>query len=225
MGVHEFLCWLQDATDRFGRHPVLRDLDCLLSRIRADYECSIVALFNGGFSLVWDLMRDVMEVDYLLRDFAYAPQHVADWLQCDEGRRINFYGPAALRERYAAMLGVAVADLLDRHQYRAHSQMLHVQPGEAFLSRGIAKSETPIGIAFVLHDMFVHAGELLSTLKVLGQAVRPSCPLLEEQISQSAFSSGAEAVGRMYRNELMLLDVAAEIARHRMGSGSAAPER
>src|SRR5580765_3299773 len=52
----------------------------LLRRAHGDFATAIDALLSGFHKTVLDSMRDVMEIEFLFRDFALHHAHIGEWL-------------------------------------------------------------------------------------------------------------------------------------------------
>lgn len=79
-------------------------------------------------AIVSDSMRDVIEVDMLIKDFVANDDRIELWVQSNERRRRSEFAPAAVRRRVARSLGVGEAAVPGADDYRAHSRLLHVAP-------------------------------------------------------------------------------------------------
>ena len=120
------LGYLNDLRRTYSDDDQLAGIAWLLDRTKADFITALDAALAGLNGVAFDAMRDVMEIEYLLRDFRYDPSAIARWLS-DKHRRD--FMPVKLRERHARKLGVAVKDLPDSQDYKIHSEGLHVSPG------------------------------------------------------------------------------------------------
>ncbi|KIZ17579.1 hypothetical protein [Streptomyces natalensis] len=60
--------------------PELSKLAFIVERTHADFMTALEATLSGYFSVASDAMRDVLEIQYLLMDFAINPGHADDWL-------------------------------------------------------------------------------------------------------------------------------------------------
>ncbi len=59
---------------------MLSRLAFLVTRSAADFETATEATLSGYLSVAVDAMRDVMEIENLLLDFAVSPAHIDEWL-------------------------------------------------------------------------------------------------------------------------------------------------
>ena len=106
-GLNQWLGYLKELEAAF-LDPRLEPLRFLLVRIRMNYDAAIEATLTGMPSVVNDLMRDVMEIELLLQDFAATP---ANWrfrrrrTSIPEGTRTAF---RAEGERFRSVATLAV---------------------------------------------------------------------------------------------------------------------
>jgi hypothetical protein len=107
-------------------------------------------------------MRDVMEIEFLLREFVSEPSNISVWLSCSPQERHNQFRPAILRQREARRRGVQTKDLSDSTDYRGHSELLHVTPyHHPIVRRGLIEpSEFFFGDA-LFAEIFEHGRRLL----------------------------------------------------------------
>ncbi|MCI4084349.1 hypothetical protein [Streptomyces sp. MMS21 TC-5] len=93
----------------------------MVQRAHADSITALEATLSGFFSVASDAMLDLLEIRYLLMDFAINPDHVEEWLSVshtrqslcsttDEKGRIKDFSPAAVRRRLQAAWVVNFGD-------------------------------------------------------------------------------------------------------------------
>lgn len=158
----------------------------MISRARADFETAVEAGLTGLHGVVADAMRDVMEIEFLLRDFLHEPGHIEEWLNADERTRHNKFRPAILRQRQAQRLQVRPEDMSEATDYRAHSTFLHVNPVRNPLGdKGFSSDQDPITADSWFQEIFEHARRLvliiheLLTLSGSGETPDPATELTE----------------------------------------------
>lgn len=95
----------------------------------ADFETAIENALSGYLAVAMDAMRDVMEIENLLLDFAVDPRHIDRWLAADARTLRTTYSAAEVRNRLHVAQAGAYASSAEAPDYRAHSQSLHVRPG------------------------------------------------------------------------------------------------
>ncbi len=225
-GFEELFNYLDTAVERFAQHPVLAQVVVLVRRVRADFETGLFAFLSGLDQATFDEMRDVMEIEYLLREFLHEPASINQWLSATDDDRWRIFGPGQLRRRHADRLRVPVADLVDTAEYRAHSGMLHVGPEPSWpIERGVSKSDHPeFGAAFALADLLHHARDSVYLLYILAERAVPPLRLDQDPGTglphlQRAF----EETMRRYHNASMWIDLASVVAEHRRDAAAEQP--
>src|SRR5439155_7049867 len=131
--------YLDAAEHAYQTNPDLTRLAFLVARSAADFETALEATLSGYQGVAADAMRDVMEVEYLLLDFAAHPEHVVQWLSADRQTRLHRFSPATVRQR---LRGAGMSPFSDTGweptDYRAHSESLHVTPDVSIIgARGM----------------------------------------------------------------------------------------
>jgi hypothetical protein len=105
-GANDLLGQLDHIATAFATEPRLRKLTFLIRRAIADFETALEATLSSYTAVAFDAMRDVLEIDYLLRDFAVDQQLIDEWLNADEKTLLNKFSPGSVRKRLQAA-GVA----------------------------------------------------------------------------------------------------------------------
>lgn len=127
-GINELLVRLSGIGKAFSETPELSRITFMVQRAHADFMTALEATLSGYFSVASDAMRDVLEIHYLLMDFAINPDHVEEWLTIDEKGRMKDFSPAAVRRRLQAAGVVNFGDKAVSMDYKGHSMALHVSP-------------------------------------------------------------------------------------------------
>ena len=83
-GVNDLLVQLDRIATAFGAEPRLHKLTFLIRRVIADFETALEATLSSYAAAAFDAMRDVLEIDYLLKDFALDEKLIDEWLNADE---------------------------------------------------------------------------------------------------------------------------------------------
>lgn len=100
-GLEQLHTYLDLAEESYKTIPDLAALAFLIARVRADFQTALEATLFGYQGVASDAMRDVMEIEGLLLDFAANPGNAGEWLGSDwrmrTGRRK--YGPGTVRGR------------------------------------------------------------------------------------------------------------------------------
>jgi uncharacterized membrane protein len=115
-GLDEVLTNLDELRSAFDDDVALRRLSFLIERCVADFETAIENALSGYLSVAMDAMRDVMEVENLLVDFAVDTEHIERWLAADARTLRTTYAPAEVRNRlHRAQVG-AYASSAEAHR-------------------------------------------------------------------------------------------------------------
>ncbi len=178
IGLDEFLGYIGMLVALYRQDETLRTIAFLVTRARNDFDVAIEGTFAGMHSVVSEAMRDVMEIEFLLRDFLHIPSNLTEWLTADDKTRRTNFKPYDLRQREAKRLGMDVKALPDSTDYQAHSMALHVTPViSAFENLGVVKGVMAGGDPFYAEtcfvDIFVHAYRIAVTGYHLGKQTAP----------------------------------------------------
>lgn len=162
-GHEELIGHLEELQTVFQRSRRLRGISPLIGRVAVDFQVALEATLSGFNFVAHDAMRDVMEVEFLLREFYYTPASIEGWLRATQKELNDKFRPAVLRQRHAARLGVEPQDLPEASDYRGHSALLHVIPHPLPLvgRDGVGQSEGPFDTEICFWEMFEHALRLL----------------------------------------------------------------
>jgi hypothetical protein len=164
------LGYFAEAHACFEAEPRVKEIAFLVERAKGNTEAGLEAMLSGRHSQSTDTMRDQMEIEFLLYDFAFHPAHMQEWLTCDREKRMEKFGPAKVRRRVAArMYPKEQVDLPDEHEYMAHSEGLHVTTfqnpsgGKTYVKGGGAETFGPplsellahgARVAFAIEDLW-----------------------------------------------------------------------
>jgi hypothetical protein len=161
------------AVDRdYQSNKVLKDLAFLVTRTQGDFQTCLEAILSGFPAVAQDAMRDVMEIEFLLREFFFEPTHIREWLTCSDRERHNRFRPAVLRQRYAARLGKRPDELGEAKDYKGHSMFLHVSPYlNPFGGPGLVASDVWADSGF--WELFSHARSVVHSFHFLRRKIAP----------------------------------------------------
>lgn len=120
-GYEELITHLEELEPVFKRNRKLRGISFLISRASGDFHTALEAALSGFHSVAHNAMRDVMEIEFLLREFYYEPQHIEQWVICTRKERNDRFRPAVLRQRHANRMGKQPEDLPEASDYRGHT--------------------------------------------------------------------------------------------------------
>jgi hypothetical protein len=98
-GYEELISHLPKVTQVYRRNKRLRPIAFLIDRAQADFATALEAALSGFHTIAHDAMRDVMEIEFLPRDFYFEPSHIQEWLSASETRRLAKFSPAILPRR------------------------------------------------------------------------------------------------------------------------------
>lgn len=160
-GIEEWLQYLDGLRESLERTATVPKIAFLYERVRSDYVTALEATLSGYPSVTHDAMRDVMEVEFLVRDFAADFPRLAQWLAADKRDLQRNFQPVHLRERHAQRLGVEARQLPEAADYAGHSGVLHVNPHTPDLFRkGLVDAADTFRIDMCFWEMFQHARRL-----------------------------------------------------------------
>ncbi len=125
-GLNRLLEHLDEAVKSFSEVDILKPAVPLVERAKADCEVAIVCIFSGMSAAADDQMRDVMEIEYLLRDFGHDIGRLQTWAAASPDEEKRLFSPNALRQREANRRGMNPSMLQDAADYKNHSRELHV---------------------------------------------------------------------------------------------------
>ncbi|MFB1298726.1 hypothetical protein ACAG24_024770 [Mycobacterium sp. pW049] len=169
-GLEQLYAYLDAAVKSYASLPAIADLAFLVGRVRADFQTALEATLSGYQSVAGDAMRDVMEIEALLLDFAANPSNAQEWLEADRARRWAKYRPEKVRNRLSAAGIKPFSDKgFEPLDYWAHSTALHVTPTESAMTARGPEAEDPTGlladVGFV--EMFEHGNRIMTAIELL----------------------------------------------------------
>ncbi len=125
-GLDQLLGYLEVAERAFSDGPpLMAGTADLIARGRSDFVIALDATLGGLMSVASDAMRDVLEIEMLLLDFALDPDRLDLWLS--DTRRKEFK-PVVVRKRLRDAAVEEVTSSVFGVDYAAHSSALHVNP-------------------------------------------------------------------------------------------------
>jgi hypothetical protein len=211
-GLEELLRYLDDLIEAFKAVPQLSRLTFLVTRSVADFETAVEATLSGYMSVASDAMRDVMEIENLLLDFAINAGHVEEWLTSDEKTRWNRFRPAVVRKRLHAAGVPPFATTAESVDYQAHSQALHVSPRQFPIAlKGLSAGhgmEADSGF----WEIFEHARRLHLALRRLTSTLQPDTAvhrLMEQDLND--FEDAWQRTQQMQHVYVALIEATLEV--------------
>jgi len=176
-GLDALLCRVDDLARAFEADPTLSRLAFLVTRSAADFETATEATLSGYLAVATDAMRDVMEIENLLLDFAVSPAHIDEWLAATPVTMQRRFRPAKIRQRLHAAQEGRYATTAESMDYQAHSAALHVSPHRhPIAAKGFSADQEWQGDAG-FWEIFQHARRLLLAIRRLASSVHPDSPL------------------------------------------------
>ena len=173
-GYEELIEHLVQLEVLYKRNRKLRPIAFLIERARGDFETALEAALSGYHAVAHDAMRDVMEIEFLLREFRYEPHHINQWLKCGPKERNDRFRPALLRQRHAKRIGKAPEDVGEAADYKAHSTYLHVSPyRNPFGGPGLIQGNAPFADDSCFWEIMEQARRLLFAAHKLRRVVAP----------------------------------------------------
>lgn len=211
-GFEELLLHLDALVDLFQHGPQdLQRIASLVDRAVADFETGLEATLSGYFAVVSDSMRDVMELENLLLDFAREPALIDRWLTADRKTIRREFAPVVVRKRLGGAGASASGAKLEAVDYAAHSEALHVTPGQHPLaSKGLGDGDSFRDDAG-FWEMFQHAHRLINAIEALWDSAGGG-PLDRRVDDLEAFRSAWERTQEMQAIYVALLQGAATAA-------------
>ena len=191
-GVNDLLEQLDRIAIAFTVEDRLRKLAFLIRRLIADFETALEATLSSYAAVAFDAMRDALEIEYLLRNFALDENLIDEWLNADEKTIVDKFGPAKVRKRLQAAGIQGFGRNAQSADYKGHSQMLHPTPhGSPILPE---KGRTPPGIFgrdIGFWEIFDHARGIWSAIAFLASKIAPGSEAEQIAIQEPTVVSAA----------------------------------
>jgi hypothetical protein len=168
-GLEQLYIYLDAEQKTYAQTAELAPLAWLIGRVGADFVTAVEATLSGYAGVAFDAIRDVMEIEALLLDFATKWENAEEWLTCDDQTRRRKFSPVKVRERLSAA-GVSpyANDDYEPFDYQGHSEALHVGPAVRFGSgRGYHRFDDSVFGQVGYMEMFEHGRRILDAVDVL----------------------------------------------------------
>jgi len=135
----------------------------LVLRILDDTEISVEAILGGSPALVSDSCRDIMEIEFLLYEFAASGSAIGEWASLPEHIRNQRFGFSAMRKKEEKRRRIADGLVLpDKFEYMAHCEQLHpTASGGLFGSKGNGHMSAEQSIEFGVTEVYRHSERAL----------------------------------------------------------------
>jgi hypothetical protein len=190
--IDSLLKYLASVSRSLNQTEKNHNLAFLPNHIADDVRISLEGLMSGHLQTVSDAMRDSIETELLIRDFALETSHIDKWLSTEEDQRWKFFAPACLRKRQAAALGINQRGLPITADYSAHSGLLHVGESKLFprtVESGAIAGHRATLILDSLADIMYHGSNSIQALDSLMQAIAQSGPDSTKALSRLSLAS------------------------------------
>jgi len=151
--------------------PGLEQVAPFAARVCSEIESAIQNLRNGFQGLVGDLMRTVMEGEYLVDEFAADSSSMSKYFATPENERWKQYSPALLRKRRAQRAGKPRHEMKDDTEYGCHCKGVHFGGSTHWTSpRGIVDSITDPEFTIAIGEILEHGRRFLIAIHSLCDA-------------------------------------------------------
>ena len=175
--INSLLGYLISSSSSLDEAGENNDLSFLPDRIAGDVRISLEGLMSGHLQTTSDAMRDIIETELLIRDFALDTNQIDKWRNTSNDMLWREFRPALLRRRQAAALGVNHSDLPGAVDYAAHSELLHVGKSRLFPrtpESGARAGHRAISVLDSLADIMFHGASAVQSVDMLLNAT--GCP-------------------------------------------------
>jgi len=171
-GVEELLLYLDRVAEIFAGDNRLERAAGLIERLIRDFETAVEATLSGYTGVMSDAMRDVIEIERLLLDFAVEPERLDLWFEADSETRWEKFRPERVRKRLEARGAGEIASSVNRADYAGHSQAVHVTPSPPLVgNRGLEREDTGFFADAGFWEIFEHGGRALVAITAVRMAL------------------------------------------------------
>ena len=173
---------------------------------RTVQSASLLAL--GGFEIpAITLLRDLLEIEFLLRYFIKNPNRISTWLKADRRTRTTVFSPAALRRDIAEKN----KDLLDRMNadYVTHCEIVtHPSPASLIFQRsvGIERLQELLIWSSII-EVTIHSKAIAFLVAAIGTISDSQKPYFQKAVRQlkhlaTPLKNDTDAAGLVFRARL-----------------------
>jgi hypothetical protein len=216
-GVDELLRHLGELHQAFADDSVLQRLAFLIHRSHADLETATEATLSGYVAVAADAMRDVMEIENLLLDFAVNPAHIDEWLTADRRTLLNKFGSAKIRDRLRAAAEGRYAATAESIDYRAHSAALHVGPHRSPVAERGFSTDQGWGGDAGFWEIFQHMRRLRRAIQRLTGVLAPGSAV--DQLASQTLADVEDAWRRTQEMQAIYVALLEAIAKSQTEDG------
>lgn len=183
-GFNEIVNHARELEDYFSADAELSSLTFLVKRFRGNVEVAVEAMLGGRHGVLAGAMRDVMELELLLRDFTLDTARIGKWLTCDDATRVGYFGPGKVRRRLAnALYPGQNVDLPDAVEYEFHSKGTHATPNSPpDFDNMLSTDSEPGELLFYSYEIIEHARRFFAAVYRLMRTLNhQDWPLLDRE--------------------------------------------
>lgn len=162
--IELLLEFLTSASRELSESAETRPTVFLPARIADDVRMALESILSGHLRAATDAMRDVLETELLVRDFARDTAQIARWHTADEATLRKKFRPVHCRQRLASALHIDIDKVPGATDYKAHSMLLHVGQG-IFPALSPAAGHQAIHVIDAISDIMFHG---LSSVQAVG---------------------------------------------------------
>ncbi len=167
-GLDNLFEFLDHNAEVYDANTELAKIAFLIRRVRDDFETASEATLSGYVGVASDAMRDVLEVECLLLDFALNNDHLDLWLTSgDEGEAVRRkkFAPRHVRARLQEAGVEEFSRSVEGLDYKAHSAALHVSPQTPMIGHK-GRTEDGWAIDSGFWEMFEHGRRIIEAIMV-----------------------------------------------------------
>lgn len=208
-GLEQLLCRLAEIEAAMRERAVAPQVCDLIGRARGAFGVAIEATFSGLCQVSNNAMREVMEIECLLWDFAIRPAGMAEWSTATRRELKRRWQPRHLRDRYQRWAREHGRDVpVSDADYDAHSAALHVGPHRLPLheSDGLGHDQHAWAIDGCFWEMFYHAKGLLTGIVALAHAATPEDRAWADSTNMCDFEEACRRTSGMRQAVISIMD-------------------
>jgi hypothetical protein len=172
-GLDALLGWLDDV-EQWADGRWSGALQILVQRVRGDVETYVEAMLSGSDAVCSDAARDLMETEFLIRDFVADPGRAEAWMAADRRGLVRDFGPGPVRAREAERRHPGACNALpDEAEYQVHSQVTHPTPGGG-RARDLAPDDEAFPLPYAVFELLEHVLRCADALAPVFDASAPT---------------------------------------------------
>lgn len=210
-GAENLLEYLERAHDAYLADTDLAPIAFLLKRARADVVTALDATLGGLIAVAADCMRDVLEIETLLYDFAIDKECGNRWLRAGQSERRRHWAQFEVRKRLREAGLAELTSSAEEVDYAAHSRALHVNPVEPAIGRrGHTDDHWAVDAGF--WELFEHGARLIAAIEFLRAVRWKGGPVVPELLSLDRLDDARSRTQQMQDVYLALLEAPKQLS-------------